>query len=60
MGIDWLQNGLHSAGKSGSSDVEVHVLEGYGHLDVLVSEPAEQAVFEPLLDWIERQLSPPA
>ena len=52
MGTDWLLDGIHSAGHSGSADVTLHVLEGYGHLDVLVGEQARRDVYEPTLAWI--------
>lgn len=52
MGADWLLDGIYSASKSGSKDVTIHVLEEYGHLDVLVGERAREDVFEPLLEWI--------
>jgi len=52
MGTDWLLDGIHSAGHSGSPDVALHVLEGYGHLDVIVGEQARRDVFEPTLAWI--------
>jgi pimeloyl-ACP methyl ester carboxylesterase len=50
---DWLLNGIYSAQKSGSADVTLNVLEGYGHLDVLVSDHARREVFEPTLAWIK-------
>jgi pimeloyl-ACP methyl ester carboxylesterase len=56
---DWLLNGIYSAQKSGSSDVTIHVLEGYGHLDVLVSDHARRDVFEPTLAWIKGRASRP-
>jgi pimeloyl-ACP methyl ester carboxylesterase len=49
---DWLLNGIYSAQKSGSPDVTINVLEGYGHLDVLVGDHARREVFEPALAWI--------
>ncbi|MGE0453226.1 MAG: hypothetical protein AB7O37_01400 [Vicinamibacteria bacterium] len=52
MGGDWLLSGLYSAEKSGSSDVTLHLLERYGHLDVLVGESARRDVFEPALEWL--------
>ncbi len=52
---DWLLNGIYSAQKSGSTDVTIHVLEGYGHLDILVSENARRDVFEPTLAWIRHR-----
>jgi pimeloyl-ACP methyl ester carboxylesterase len=56
---DWLLNGIYSAQKSGSPDVTLHVLEGYGHLDVLVSENARRDVFEPTLAWMKSRASKP-
>lgn len=60
MGADWILDGVYSATKSGSGDVELHLLEGYGHLDVLVAERARQDVFEPLTRWVLDQSPPPA
>ena len=40
MGVDWLLNGIASAGGAGSPDVTINVLEGYGHLDVVVGDQA--------------------
>ncbi|MBP6702395.1 MAG: hypothetical protein KBH14_13605 [Vicinamibacteria bacterium] len=56
---DWLLNGIYSAQKSGSGDVTIHVLEGYGHLDVLVSDHARRDVFEPTLAWIKSRATRP-
>lgn len=52
-GGSWLLNGIFSAAEAGGKDVTIHVLEGYGHLDVLVGENARSDVFEPVLEWIE-------
>jgi hypothetical protein len=52
MGARALRDGIHSAVDSGSKDVQVRVLEGHGHLDVLVGEASEREVFEPLLAWM--------
>ena len=52
MGPDWILDGIHSAVESGSEDVTLHVLEGYGHLDVLVGERAAAEVFEPTATWM--------
>ncbi|MEO5761057.1 MAG: hypothetical protein ABIR28_01985, partial [Vicinamibacteria bacterium] len=56
---DWLLNGVYSAQKSGSPDVTINVLEGFGHLDVLVSEHARLEVFEPTLAWIKARAAKP-
>lgn len=52
MGPDWILDGIYSAVESGSEDVTLHVLEGYGHLDVLVAERAAAEVFEPTAAWL--------
>lgn len=51
----WLLDGIHSAVQAGGDDFTIHVLEGYGHLDVLVGERARAEVFEPVLAWIEQR-----
>jgi pimeloyl-ACP methyl ester carboxylesterase len=60
MGPEWLLNGIHSAGASGSPDVTLNVLERYGHLDVVVGEQARKDVFEPTLAWILARSTPPS
>lgn len=52
MGADFLLDGIYSAAKSGSPDVTLNVLEGFGHLDVVAGEKARAEVFEPTLAWI--------
>jgi hypothetical protein len=52
MGARALRDGIHSAVESGSKDVQVRVLEGHGHLDVLVGEASAREVFEPMLAWM--------
>jgi pimeloyl-ACP methyl ester carboxylesterase len=59
MGADWLLDGIYSALKSGSSDVEILVLEDYGHLDVLVGDHARKDVFEPILTWTRARAETP-
>lgn len=59
MSGDWLLNGVYSAQKSGSPDVTLRVLNGYGHLDVLVGEQARREVFEPALAWIRDRAGRP-
>jgi len=56
---DWLLNGIYSAQKSGSPDVTLNVLKGYGHLDVLVGGHARREVFEPTLAWIKSRAARP-
>jgi hypothetical protein len=58
MGVDWLLNGISSAGGAGSPDVTINVLEGYGHLDVVVGDQARRDVYEPLLAWIGKRATP--
>lgn len=52
MGGDFLLHSLYSAHKSGADDVTFHVLERYGHLDVLVGTHAQRDVYAPLAEWI--------
>lgn len=52
MGAEWVLTALYSAAHAGSKDVTFAVLEGYGHLDVLVGERAAADVFDPTLAWI--------
>lgn len=53
LGPGWILDGIYTAVRSGSEDVTLHVLEGYGHLDVLVGERAEADVFAPTAAWID-------
>jgi hypothetical protein len=55
MGSDWVLNGIYTAVASGSEDVTLHVLEDYGHLDLLVGERSVEEVFEPLLAWLRER-----
>jgi hypothetical protein len=55
LGADHLLNGIYSAGKSGASKSDIHVLENYGHLDVLVGNQARVEVFDVLLRWLGQQ-----
>lgn len=56
MGAEWQANARHSADASGSADVTVMVLEGYGHLDVLVADDAAAQVFAPAADWMRARV----
>ena len=58
MGVDWLLNGIASAGGAGSPDVTINVLEGYGHLDVVAGDQARRDVFEPVLAWMGKRANP--
>lgn len=53
MGADWQASARRSAAASGSGDVTVTVLDGYGHVDVLVADSAGEKVFQPIIDWIK-------
>lgn len=59
MGAEFLLGGVHSATHVGGPRAQIHVLEGYGHLDVLVAEEAQGEVFEPLLEWLRRHSTEP-
>lgn len=52
LGTDHLLNGIYSAGYSGSRDVTIHVLENFGHIDVLVARDAKSQVYDVILEWI--------
>jgi pimeloyl-ACP methyl ester carboxylesterase len=52
MGANWTRDVLYSANRSGSHDVEAHVLDRYGHLDVVVGENARIRVYRPILAWL--------
>lgn len=53
LGEGWTKDVTASARNSGATDVAVHVLEGYGHLDVLVGENARDDVFQRILEWVQ-------
>ena len=59
MGVDWLLNGIYVGGQERvSPDVTMNVLEGYGHLDVVVGDQARRDVYEPLLAWMGKRAAP--
>lgn len=58
LGADHLMSGIYSAAKSGSNDVTLHVLENYGHLDVLFAERAADEVYQQVLDWMVERATP--
>lgn len=60
MGGRWILDGIYTAVESGSEDVTLHVLEDYGHLDLLVGESAVEDVFEPIRGWLEARAARPA
>lgn len=51
---DWAAQVARSARVTGSSDVTVVTLKGWGHLDVICGTRAERQVFEPILAWLRR------
>jgi hypothetical protein len=53
MGAESILNGVYSAVKSGSPQVALHLLEGYGHVDVLVADRARSEVYEVIDRWIK-------
>ncbi|HUG53567.1 MAG TPA: hypothetical protein VMR21_08195 [Vicinamibacteria bacterium] len=55
MGVEWLLGGIASAGGAGSKDVTIHVLEGYGHVDVIAGDQSRRDVFEPVLAWLQKR-----
>ncbi len=56
MGSEFLLNGIHSAALLAGGKAEIHLLEGWGHLDILVANEAPEKVFKPLLTWLEGQI----
>jgi hypothetical protein len=56
FGADALMAGIYSASKSGSRDVTLNVLEGYGHLDALVAKDAPRDVYQVIVDWVGERL----
>ena len=58
FGAESLLSGIHSAARSGSSDVSIHVLEDYGHLDVLFARDAGKKVYGVIHQWILQHQAP--
>jgi pimeloyl-ACP methyl ester carboxylesterase len=50
----WPAEVAESAAATGSSDVTVKRLAGWGHLDVICGTHAEVEVYAPVLDWLRR------
>lgn len=50
----WPAEVTQSAAATGSADVSVKRLEGWGHLDVICGTHAESEVYAPLLAWLRR------
>jgi hypothetical protein len=39
----------------GSEDKEIHSLDGYGHVDLLLGKNAEQDVYPLVIDWLDQR-----
>ncbi|HXZ88766.1 MAG TPA: hypothetical protein VEF07_09355 [Candidatus Binataceae bacterium] len=52
---DWAERVTKSAASTGSSDVTVKRLAGWGHLDVICGSHAEQEVFAPAVQWLRQR-----
>ena len=52
IGPEFLLYEIASAAHVGRQQTEIHVLERFGHLDVLVGETVVEDVYQPLLDWL--------
>ncbi|WPB75935.1 hypothetical protein KYC5002_43970 [Archangium violaceum] len=46
--------GLHGLSRLGSTDVSTHMVPDYGHADLFLASGAENAVWAPILDWVQR------
>lgn len=51
---DWAERVAKSAASTGSSDVTVKRLAGWGHLDVICGAHAEEEVSDPAIEWLRR------
>jgi hypothetical protein len=54
MAPDWPQTVAKTAAATGSRDVTVKNLPGWGHLDVICGNQAESEVFAPTLEWLKQ------
>lgn len=54
ISADWPARVAKSASSTGSSDVTVKRLDGWGHLDVICGTHAQREVFMPALEWLRR------
>ena len=50
----WPAMVTESAAATGSADVTVKRLDGWGHLDVIYGTHAESEVYAPILAWLRR------
>ena len=51
---DWAERVAKAAASTGSSDVTVKRLVGWGHLDLICGAHAEREVFAPAIEWVRR------
>jgi len=58
LGRPWVEQVRKSAAAYGRSGAVVRVLQGYGHLDVLVARRAPRDVYAPSLAWVEGRMTP--
>jgi pimeloyl-ACP methyl ester carboxylesterase len=54
ISVQWPAMVAESAAATGSAEVTVKRLDGWGHLDVICGTHAEREVFAPLLAWLKR------
>ena len=57
MEAEYTLSGFYSAIRSGSSDITLNLLEGYGHADVLVSNSSEEDVYRVIETWIRDRVN---
>ena len=57
MGAEYNLSGFYSAAKSGSRDITLNLLEGYGHADVLVANSAEEEVYRVIENWLKDRVN---
>ena len=56
MGAEYILSGIYSAAESGSRDITLHLLEGYGHADVLVANSAKEDVYHVIEEWLKDRI----
>ena len=54
ISAQWPAMVTESAAATGSADVTVKRLDGWGHLDVICGTHAESEVYAPMLAWLRR------
>jgi hypothetical protein len=50
--IPWAERIEYTARATATQDVQYHLLENWGHLDMMFGTKAQQEVFQPIVDWI--------